>query len=366
VKKRPEDVENALDEAISEQLRTGEWRVFPHYQRRELDNGDAYFFAPPWQIDESNREMLKLYKGVRQSLEKHDMHDVDSASEMAARHAGVWQENEPRPYKPLVDEPDLFLKFARLVEEGPITENVMLEWVSSYGVLGLDKSAGTAMGSPRGGPQENVLSFGERAGEANIVLRLFEAAKSPYGPDVETIKDHITMSEVPHLQARLARPKARETVTNEGIKVTIIEQSPLSKSPVLDLIGESLQEIAVKQRSRNNLGQIALDAVKRIVSERLAVECSQGLYPQEDDTDRQGWRFKSLLGAMYLQMASLISYTGKTRVCRAPGCFRIISLEKPEPYMDQQSGKMVSPRKPRSDKILCGSDACEKRYERSR
>ena len=173
------------------------------------------------------------------------------------------------------------------------------------------------------------------------------------------------MPEVPHQQSWLARPKAKETVTDEGNEVTIIEQSPLAKPPVLDLIGESLQEIAVKQRSRNNLGRIALDAVKQIVSERLAAECSQGLYPQEDDTYRQGWRFKSLLGAMYLQMASLISYTGKTRVCRAPGCFRIISLEKPEPYMDRQSGKMVSPRKPRSDKMLCGLDTCEKRYERS-
>src|SRR5215213_11876931 len=142
MKKRPKDVENALDEAISEQLRTGEWRVFPHYQSRELDNGDAYFFAPPWQIDESDPEMLKLYEAVRRSLEMDDMHDADSASETAARHAGIWRENEPRSYKPLVDEPDLFLKFARLVEEGPITENVMREWVNSYGVLGLDKSTG--------------------------------------------------------------------------------------------------------------------------------------------------------------------------------------------------------------------------------
>src|SRR5215204_6439449 len=140
MKKRSKDVENALDEAISEQLRMGEWRRFAYYQRRELDNGDAYFFAPPWQLGESDPKMLKLYEAVRQSLENDDIHDADSASETAARHAGIWRENEPQPYKPLVDEPDLFLKFARLVEEGPITENEMLEWVSSYGVLGLDKS----------------------------------------------------------------------------------------------------------------------------------------------------------------------------------------------------------------------------------
>jgi hypothetical protein len=367
VKKRSEDVEKALDEAVSEQLRTGEWRKFPHYQRRELDNGDAYFFAPPWRLDESDPEMLKLYEGVKQSLEREGIHDAESASETAARHAGIWQENEPQPYKPLVDEPDLFLKFAGVIEGGPITESVMLEWVRSYGVLGLDKSAGVAgMGSYRGGPSENVFSFGERAAEANVILRLYEAARSPYGPHKEMIKKHMLMPEVPHQRSWLARPKVREKITEESDReADVLEQSSLAKPSIQRILGERLQEDAVEQRSQSNLGQMALDAVKQIVSERLAEECSQGLYLQEDGTDRQGWRFKSLLGAMYLQMASLISYTGKMRVCRAPGCFRIISLEKPEPYMDPRSGKMVSPRKPRSDKILCGRYACQKRYERS-
>ena len=81
---------------------------------------------------------------------------------MAAQHAGIWQENEPRLYKPLVDEPDLFLKFARFVEEGPVTEQVMFEWVRSYGVLGLGRPAGAeGMGNSRGGQRENVLIFGE-------------------------------------------------------------------------------------------------------------------------------------------------------------------------------------------------------------
>ena len=196
----------------------GEWRVYPHYERRELENGDVYVFAPLWRIDESDAEMLKLYEGVRRSLEKDESNDLGSASETAARHAGIWQENEPLTYyKPLVDEPDLFLKFARLVEEGPVTENVMFEWVRSYGVLGLDKPAGpVGIGNPRGGPRENVLSFGERAEEANVILRLYEAARSPYGPDKKTIQRHMMMPEVPHQQSRLARPKVRETVTEEG------------------------------------------------------------------------------------------------------------------------------------------------------
>jgi hypothetical protein len=365
VKKRPEDVENALDEAISEQLRTGEWRVYPRYERRELENGDVYMYAPLWQIEESDPEMLELYEGIRQSLVKDESHNTESASEMAASHAGILQKNEPRLYKPLVDEPDLFLKFARLIEEGPITEEVMVEWVRSYGVLGLDKSAGAAsMGNPRGGPWESVFNFGERAEEANLMLRLYEAARSPYGPDKETIKKHMMMPEVPHEQSWLARPKARVREDEWGNKETILEPSALARPSALKIVGEWLQEKAVEQRSKSKLGDMALDAVRQLVSVRLAEECSQGMYRQEDGTDRQGWRFKSLLGAMYLQMASLLSYTGKTRVCRAPGCFRIISLEKPEPYFDESLGKMVSLRKPRSDKRICGLDTCQKRYER--
>jgi hypothetical protein len=130
------------------------------------------------------------------------------------------------------------------------------------------------------------------------------------------------------------------------------------------VVGDSLQEIAVKRRSKSDLGKLALDAVRQIVSTRFAEECSQGQYLQEDGTYRQGWRFKSLLGAMYFQMSSLMSYTGKVRVCRAPGCFKSFSLEKPEPHFDESSGKMVSPRKPRSDQRVCGTYACKQRYQR--
>lgn len=135
-------------------------------------------------------------------------------------------------------------------------------------------------------------------------------------------------------------------------------------SSVLNVLGDSLQNIAVKRRSRSDLGTLALEAVREIVSTRFAEECSQGQYLQEDGTYRQGWRFKSLLGALYFQMSSLMSYTGKVRVCRAPGCFKEFSLEKPESYLDESSGKYVTPRKPRSDMRVCRNAACKKAYER--
>jgi hypothetical protein len=59
-----------------------------------------------------------------------------------------------------------------------------------------------------------------------------------------------------------------------------------------------------------------------------------------------------------------MSCTGKVRVCRASGCFESFSIEKPEPYFDESSGKYVVPRKPRSDKRVCGKLRCKKAYER--
>jgi hypothetical protein len=40
--------------------------------------------------------------------------------------------------------------------------------------------------------------------------------------------------------------------------------------------------------------------------------------------------FRSLLGAMYLQMAFLRSGTTAARVCQGPGCNRTIALSTPE------------------------------------
>ena len=236
---KPEDVVNALDEAISERLRTGEWRVYPHYERREVGNGDVYIYAPLSQRDESDPDMLEIYDGIRKSLESDESYDTSAASEMAARHAGILRQNEPRLYRPLVDTPDLLVRFAGLAEEGPITDEVVLDWVRSYGVLGLDKSVGAAsMGNPRGGPYESVFAFGERAAEVNLMLKLYEAATSPYGLEEEMIKKHIVMPEVPHHQSWLARPKMLERSAQEGDwQPDVLEQSSLAKSSVLNAVG---------------------------------------------------------------------------------------------------------------------------------
>jgi hypothetical protein len=237
----------------------------------------------------------------------------------------------------------------------------MLEWVRTYGVLGLEKFDSVAgIGNPRGGPAENAHNFGERAHEAHMVLTLWKAAKSPYGPDVQTIKRHIIMPEVPHLQSWFAAPKVTPREGEEERYVTLVERSALAGSEALGIMREVLQEDAVERRSREKLGKMALDYVRETMRIRLKEECYQRLYPQEDGTDRPGWGFKSLYGAMLLQMMSLMAYSGKRRVCKGPGCFEIISFEKPEPVLND-SGTWEIPRKTHSHKATC-SEACRKRY----
>ena len=95
------------------------------------------------------------------------------------------------------------------------------------------------------------------------------------------------------------------------------------------------------------LGEKRKSAVLRLAGEvRVILErdCYPKLYYQvpEDTGEMAGfalsWGFRSLLGAMYLQLAWRI----KSRQCEAPGCNKIIGLHE------------------RSDKIVC-SDRCAER-----
>jgi hypothetical protein len=357
VKINPETIEKAMSEFTSEEERTGEWRRYPHYELRELENGDVSVYAPLHWVEGSDPEKLELYRQTRQAWEER-MFSTDLAAQVAAHDVGILQENERRLYQPLIDEPGLFLEFAKLAETGPITGEVMLEWVRTYGVLGLEKFDSIAgIGNPRGGPAENAYNFEERAHEAHLILTLWKAAKSPYGPDVETIKKYIIMPEIPHLQSWFAAPKVTVREDEEGSEV---EKSALASPEALGIMREVFQEEAVDRRSREQLGEMALGYVRERMRIRLKEECYQRLYPQRDGTDRPGWGFKSLYGAMLLQMMSLIAYSGTRRVCKAPGCFNIISFEKPEPVLND-SGNLETPRRTHSHKETCDA-TCRKRY----
>lgn len=97
----------------------------------------------------------------------------------------------------------------------------------------------------------------------------------------------------------------------------------------------------------------ALETAGEEVEDMVSNYCSPALSVAEGSRDPSGvtanWRFKSPLGAMYLQMYWLMAAGGNVTRCKY--CGRIISLASPAP----------SARKTRQDKKFC-DDACRQRH----
>jgi hypothetical protein len=66
------------------------------------------------------------------------------------------------------------------------------------------------------------------------------------------------------------------------------------------------------------------------IREKLEKECVVRFDPNMDGTAVLSYGFRSLLGAMYLQIAFLRSGKTVARVCQGPGCNRTIAISKPE------------------------------------
>jgi hypothetical protein len=109
---------------------------------------------------------------------------MSQAIERSKARREVW------PYSPLVREPDLFLKFARLADDDGLdqgaageldtdkNEAVALRWAHDYGVLGLTPVEENGLRGARtvGGAADTVEAFSREAWTANGCLRLYEAA----------------------------------------------------------------------------------------------------------------------------------------------------------------------------------------------
>ena len=231
-----------------------------------------------------------------------------------------------RYYAPLRDYPDLFLRFVALTPRQRLPEDEalrkMLDWVKDYGVLGLadvDYLEGpSGHWEHRRGRRESLPRFWQEVTKAAEVFELFEAASVPGGPSKE-----------------ITRALTRWHYPTKGMSLR-------------------------KQR------EFALERAADVVGKRVRTECFPKLY-QEISSKRsetvgfaQGRGFHSLLGAMYLEMMSLMteamSDTGNVRRCRRPGCANIITFVVPLDPSSPRSGSRGKYRT-RKDKIYC-SKAC--------
>ena len=230
-------------------------------------------------------------------------HDPLADGKKGKSYSGEWlfaDYNAKDVYAPLRDEPELFVKFASLADNDPGTTDgryhIMLEWIKDYGVLGL-MPAGDFGPDLRSEREEHLFLFWYEVGRAAQCMALYKAATGP-----------------PHLLKRSGVPGK-----------TLAEKRKLAATTLFDEVGSTL---------------------RRECFPKLFDLYSQVREDSGETTDvGLGWGFRSLLGAMYLQMAWRIT----SRRCDAPGCNNIIGLDK------------------RSDAETCDKNCKEKRrYHRNK
>jgi hypothetical protein len=231
-------------------------------------------------------------------------------------------------YHPLVEKPDLFLKFARLADGGGLDPStvdgldtdknagVALDWTWEHGTLGLtrsDEKEWFRAASTRGGKADTVASFANEAWRANTCLRLYEAATAE-----ELDKDFIASRMYPRDKAFFTRTPAR---TREW----------------------------------------ALNIVATETQKKIAGNAYPALYG-EVGRFVAGWSFTNLLGAMWLQMFWLLTATETPRRCRNWECDKVIAFKPPDqPAEGTIRNDRSAGYRTRIDKKFCNK-TCRDRY----
>ena len=272
---------------------------------------------------------------VCESYELRELPEATGDSELADFLVPTYSHNPDnfdrwRSYEPLTDTPDLFLKFAKLYRAQDQVR-AMIAWVHSYGTLG--------HGRPRwsSGSPQHVGEFSRAVGQAAGVLALYEAVLNGDG---ERAKSAV-LEEYPFV----------------GLWWRIYNELPgkpahMDRVFVADQISETVEEVY-----GGNYLHYALATAAEEVEGMVGDLCSPALWVEEGARDPSGvtarWRFKSLLGAMYLQMYWLIAAGSDLTRCQY--CGFPLSLARPNP----------EGRKRRSDKRFC-DDACRQAHHRAR
>jgi hypothetical protein len=317
----------AADQLADKEHRKSIWEVWAKYAIRRQKDGQRYVLAV--EPDESE---LPPRVDLAKALKKTEGRVAPgSPEEELMRRARERDElrKEGWVYWPLTREPELFLKFARLADDGGLDNaatvdgldtdknaDAALDWADTYGVLGLTPGVeveGFRGASTRGGKADTVAAFAYDAWVANGCLRLYEAA------------------------------------TAEELDVDLIAS----------YMG-NLQQKSFYTRTPTLTREWALDAVASETQRKVAANAYPALYG-EVGRFVAGWSFTNLLGAMWLQMFWLLTATETPRRCRQ--CERIIAYEQPEQLMqgtkknDRSGGYRT-----RRDKTFCDK-RCRDRYQ---
>jgi hypothetical protein len=277
---------HALEENVEEISRSGQWLVYERYEIIFDEAGNRYLHAPSSRKDAPNEIVRRLNPLSRNSA-------------------------------------DLFLTFARWPEEAGMDKELDTArnaeaaklWAETFGVLGLNpidmfilnmvnshRVTADYLGMPwlgdagrsrlnmaRGGrPHESVANFTFEAWEAHIAWRLYESVRSEG-----------TVVEASVIQFMSTINQWEADVTPEGSENSWVERDIYSSDPEL-------------------VRRWALSVVGDAVNRKIENHCYPIIRGDAPGSYEPGWAFKSLLGAMWLQMMFLMREDRRCWWCKRP------------------------------------------------
>ena len=249
--------------------------------------------------------------------------------------------NLHRTYSPLRDVPDLILRFVSLMPRKPIPKEGMLErmleWAKTYGVLGSHaRTIGLITDNPRtldySAQPDRIQSLSDfrcALQEAALCVGLYQAATANAGlGDADELAYVLNVQDRTYLlngQKRRDKPLAQQRDWALA-RAQIIVHAHITNE-CYPMLSRRLQ------RTANNIYETA------------------GFF--------QSWGFRSLLGAMYLQMMWLMTAASNVKRCEGPGCINIITFDPPESPTSMEKGARGKYRT-RIDKKFCSRNCKEK------
>jgi hypothetical protein len=317
---------SAADKFADNERRLGIWEFWHKYDIRRREDGQRYMLAV--ELDES--ELPPRVDLVRALEKTGGKVAPDSQEEELMKRARKRDlRKKGGVYWPLVENPDLFLEFARIADgegldnadtlEGLDTDKnkgAALAWAREHGVLGLTRVKPDELefrgASTRGGKADTVATFAYEAWVANGCLRLYEAA------------------------------------TAEALDMDLI--ASFIGDPRHNLLYTSTPALA---------REWALDTVASETQRKIAGNAYPALNG-EVGKFKAGWSFTNLMGAMWLQMFWLLTSAEQPQRCRT--CDKIIAYKQPHQSLaGTRKNNRSAGYRTRKDKRFC-DQKCRNRY----
>jgi len=261
---------HAGSQVLRSDLAGAAWPVFKDFEVERTDD-DVFIYAPARLRPSKVKQVYSLGEGPP-------------------------DENLERHYAPLRDKPDLFLRFASLARKDALSTDgalqVMLEWATTHGVLGTASFwhwESTRADYPRT-RRESLRSFAEAVREAARCLELYRAATVLDGEMAEAVLDRYRAS------GSTLREKQEWALICSG-----------------DIVGAWVEGDCYTRLLRTVKGEKNSKARFWYEKRTLGFE--------------QGWGFRSLLGAMYLQMMFHMTGRADWKPCKRPHCYGRVILK---------------------------------------